>query len=169
MSVVESKVSVIAVLGAALAVAGVLAAISYGSDQRRQAGVVELVSAGCEGAAACETFPLGTAEAGMVAASSVPVKDVDGRSVGRVRCACTVARGVGWLCAMVASISPGRSTERGTITASGVFRPLSEKGEVNTYAITGGTGRYLGATGYVTEGWDRRRGAFVFTLHVASA
>ena len=60
----------------------------------------------------------------------------------------------------------GGHTQNGTIMATGLFRPLADDGSVNTYAITGGTGSYTGASGYATEGWDDSRDAFVITLHL---
>ena len=154
---------------AALAIAGVVAAVSYGgAAATAQNAVTTLVSQGCEGGA-CESFPLDKAEIGSIVATNVKVFDSSGKPAGRVRCWCTVVRGVGWPCNMIATLKQTAQTKRGVITASGLGWPLSDKGEVNTFAITGGAGAYLDAAGYATNGWDRKRKAFVLNLHLTKS
>ncbi|HEX4747235.1 MAG TPA: hypothetical protein VFU99_10175 [Gaiellaceae bacterium] len=153
----------------ALGIAGVLAAGSYGgASSAAQQGATTLVSQGCDGGA-CESFPLDSAEAGSIVATNVKLADVSGKPVGRARCWCTVVRGVGWPCNMILTLAAGKGTKRGIITATGLNWPLSDKGEVNTYAITGGAGAYVGATGYATNGWDPKRKAFVLDLHLTQS
>jgi hypothetical protein len=160
---------VTAIAIAALAVVVGPAAVSYAeSDVQSQAAVTTLVSEGCDGGA-CESFPLDKAEIGSVFATNVRLTDVSGKPAGRARCWCTVVRGVGWPCNMILTLGATAHTKRGIVTATGLNWPLSDKGEVNTYAITGGAGGYPGATGYATNGWDRTRKAFVLTLHLTQS
>ena len=143
--------------------------VSHGSAAgTARNGVTTLVSQGCD-EGACESLPLDKAEIGSIVATNVRVFDSSGRPAGRVRCWCTVVRGVGWPCNMIATLKQTAPTKRGVITASGLGWPLSDKGEVNTFAITGGAGAYLDAAGYATNGWDRKRKAFVLNLHLTKS
>ena len=167
MSPLIRRTLVIATAIAALAVVVGPAAVSYaGSDEQDPAAVTTLVSRGCDGGA-CESFPLDKAEVGSVFATNVKLTDISGKPAGRARCWCTVVRGVGWPCNMILTLRSTAHTKRGIVTASGLGWPLSSKGEVNTFPVTGGAGGYLGATGFATNGWDPKRKAFVLTLHLS--
>ncbi len=153
-------------IGLAIVAAGVLGATSRGGAGTSSLGDgTVLVSQGCEGGA-CESFPLDKAEVGSIFATNVQVETSSGERAGRVRTWCTVVRGVGWPCNVIVTLKRTPQTQRGIITASGLSWPLSAKGEVNTFAITGGAGDFVGARGYATNGWDRTRKAFVLKLYV---
>jgi hypothetical protein len=154
----------IAAVVTALALAGLLAVVSSGdAAQVARTASVELIVDACTDQS-CQAYPI--AKGAEYSAVNLRVRDVDGQAVGRSRCSCLSSRAAGSVCDMVLSLRDGGHTANGTVLATGLFRPLADDRSVSTYAITGGTGAYTGASGYATEGWDDSRHAFVITLHL---
>ena len=154
----------IAALVTALALAGLLAVVSSGDAAPiAKTASIELVLDACTDQN-CRAYPI--TKGAEYNAVNLRVSDVDGQPAGRSRCSCLFSHTTGSVCDMVVSLHDGGHTQNGTIMATGLFRPLADDGSVNTYAITGGTGSYTGASGYATEGWNNSRDAFVITLHL---
>lgn len=133
----------VGVLATALLISGLLVGISYGGGVTEPT-VVELTSG--------KVLKEGADQVREVA------KDVDGTRVGKIRWNCDP--GIDWHCTIVYSLLPGDHTGRGTVVATGIFGGFN--GE--RLALTGGTGAYANAQGFLVLAGDG--GELRHTLHL---
>ena len=160
--------SIVGLLVAGLLLFGSAVGVSFGGTSRISDPVdFELTSKGLDGPGAVfNQYPLRDTQGrrtGFVGTAKIPnYEDAEGNRVAEDRISCTDTDHVGVICTHVWSIDAGPYTERGTVTLSGIFRSL-DAGTVNHYAVTGGTGAYQNARGYVTEKVGRD---WVVTFHL---
>ena len=103
----------------------------------------------------------------QITLKDMPIFDQDGTQVGRQHIQCTVADlvakpadSVAWFCSFVTKLKEGPHTDQGQLTGVGVKRP---NGDVRI-SITGGTGAYEDAGGYIVQTGDT--GKVTFSIHL---
>lgn len=170
----RTKLSV-AVLAVALLMSGLLVGVSYGGSERGTGTVIELKwFTGGEGSL-IEYFAMDPSSGScddsdpiclQVTLKEMPIFDQDGTEVGRHHIQCTVgghlrpARSIDWFCSWVTQLTDGPYTDRGQLTGVGIKRPNGD----SLFPITGGTGAYEDASGYVFQSSDT--GRVTFTIHL---
>lgn len=102
----------------------------------------------------------------QITLKEMPIFDQDGTQVGRQHIQCTVGwhlkrvYSVDWFCSYVTQLQDGPYTDHGQLTGVGVKRP---NGDV-LVSITGGTGAYEDAGGYIVQAGDT--GKVTFSIHL---
>ena len=171
----NTKVAVGA-LAAALVMSGLLVGVSRGGSEGATGTVIELKWNTMTAEALVEHFPMDTS-AGLctdsdpiclqVTLKEMPIFDQEDTQVGRQQIQCTVgwhlkpAKSIDWFCSYVTQLKDGPYTDRGQITGVGIKRP---NGDVRI-SITGGTGAYENAGGYIFQSGDT--GKVTYTIHLA--
>jgi dirigent-like protein len=147
----KQKRLTICALAAALLLSGMLMGVSYaGGSGITQPQVIEL-SLGHGGAG--RGFPIKDEDGGRTGQMNVlreVLLDADGNQVGNLTSMFLFAKGVVWQDVATFTLKAGPHTEAGTVAVMGNFRGFN--GE--SMAVTGGTGAYQNARGFVTLGAD---------------
>jgi hypothetical protein len=155
----------IGVLASALLLSGLFVGVSRaGGDGITEPTVIELTTPGCRDLDDCPLYRLRDSEGeltGVLRRFRDALSDVDGDPVGWSYRECFGAKRTGTICTHVLVLMPGPHTERGTITAAGVYH-----GPPTTFAVTGGTGAYRNVRGELTG--TEGAGGFVFTLSLTT-
>lgn len=95
----------------------------------------------------------------QVTLKEMPIFDQDGTQVGRQHIQCTVgwhlkpAKSIDWFCSYVTQLKDGLYTDKGQLTGVGIKRPNGDL----LISITGGTGAYENASGYIFQSGDTAR------------
>jgi hypothetical protein len=97
----------------------------------------------------------------QITLKDMPIFDQDDTQVGRQHIQCTVADTVSWFCSYVTQLTDGPYTDDGQLTGVGIKRPNGDL----LISITGGTGAYEDAGGYIFQSGDT--GNVTFTIHLA--
>ena len=101
---------------------------------------------------------------GQITTKKLTLFDVDGNEVGRQFIECMVGPDTPWICTLVSNLKDGPYTDRGSIVATGYSKHSYDKPNISSIPITGGSGAYSNAGGYVIqEGVD---GKVTYTLYI---
>jgi len=172
--VVNRKLAVGALTGALL-MSGLLVGVSHGGSEGDTGTVIEL-NWNTRGEGSLIEYFASDPSAGrcedsdpiclQVTLKEMPIFDQDGTQVGRQHIQCTVgghlkpAYSIDWFCSYVTQLRNGPYTDHGQLTGVGVKRP---NGDV-LVSITGGTGAYEDAGGYIVQTDDT--GKVTFSIHL---
>lgn len=162
-------------LTGALLLSGLLVGVSHGGSQGDTGTVIELNWSTRAEDTLIEFFVLdpsaGRCEDSdpiclQITLKDMPIFDQDGTQVGRQHIQCTwgghldPAKSIAWFCSYVTKLRNGPYTDHGQLTGVGVKRP---NGDV-LVSITGGTGAYENAGGYIVQTGDTRD--VTFSIHL---
>ena len=168
------KLAVGALTGALL-LSGLLVGVSYGGGEGDTGTVIEL-SWNTRGEDTEIGFFVSDPNAGrcdesdplclQITLKEMPIFDQDGTRVGRQHIQCTwgghinPARSIDWFCSFVTQLRDGPYTDHGQLTGVGIKRPNGDA----LVSITGGTGAYEDAGGYIVQTGDTRN--VPFSIHL---
>jgi hypothetical protein len=167
-----NKKLIVGVLAAALLMSGFLVGVSHGGatgdategtpielwwNTRGDDSWIEYLLADPNGGRCDESDPVCV----QITLKDLPIFDQDDTEIGRQHIQCTVADTVAWFCSSVTRLKDGPYTDHGQLTGVGIKRPNGDL----LISITGGTGAYEDAGGYVFQSGDT--GRVTFTIHLA--
>ena len=103
----------------------------------------------------------------QITLKDMPIFDQEGTQVGRQYIQCTVAdfvagpaADVAWFCSYVTKLRDAPYTDPGQLTGVGIKRPNGDL----LISVTGGTGAYEDAGGYIVQTGDT--GKVTFSIHL---
>jgi hypothetical protein len=153
--------SLIAALGAAIAAAGIAVLPASGQDQPSTRTLAFVTTEKASDGKFIDAKPTGTSVGDGFLLSSLMHRD--GKVAGRVEGQCVLLDRTyhAQMCTITAILADGRITLQG----AGLDKKLAGVGGTDeVYAITGGTGAYVGATGSMTRKGNGQRDTLTFTL-----